>query len=167
MKTILNKVPLVIIAIITFTGCEKDPAEITIPDKTFLNTLIELGVDTNGDSIISPAEAAKITNLNVLNRSISELTGIEAFVNLDTLYCSSNQLTSLNVSKNTNLRYLNCSGNQLTSLDISKNTNLRTLYCNENKLTSLDISKNTALYGLQCYTNQLTSLDVSHNTKLT
>ena len=121
MKTILNKVPLVIIAIITFTGCEKDPAEITIPDKTFLNTLIELGVDTNGDSIISPAEAAKITNLNVLNRSISELTGIEAFVNLDTLDCGLNQLTSLNVSKNTNLRYLHCSGNQLTILNVSNN----------------------------------------------
>ena len=48
---------------------------------------------------------------------------------LDTLHCSSNQLTSLDVSNNTSLTYLNCGGNQLTILDVSKNTALTYLWC--------------------------------------
>ena len=61
------------------------------------------------------------------------------------LSCFNNQLTSLDVSKNTNLGTLSCSHNQLTSLDVSKNTNLGTLYCFNNQLTELDVSKNTNL----------------------
>ena len=45
--------------------------------------------------------------------------------------------------------------NQLTSLDLSKNTELTMLYCNGNQLTSLDLSKNTALKHLYCYKNKI------------
>ena len=37
------------------------------------------------------------------------------------LFCESNQLTSLDVSKNTDLKYLTCYDNHLTSLDLSNN----------------------------------------------
>ena len=84
-------------------------------------------------------------------------------VELEILWCSDNQLTSLDVSKNTALTDLNCFGNQLTSLDVSKNTALTHLDCAGNQLTSLDVSKNTALTDLFCYYNQLTTLDVSKN----
>ena len=77
------------------------------------------------------------------------------------LDCNENQLTCLNVSKNTALKLLDCSWNQLTSLDMSKNTALETLYCNDNKLTSLDVSKNTALDLLYCSNNKLTNLNIS------
>ena len=83
------------------------------------------------------------------------------------LDCNENQLTSLNVSKNTALTSLECSYNQLTSLDVSKNTALEELDCFSNQLTSLDVSKNTALEVLNCFSNQLTSLEVSKNTALT
>ncbi len=43
-----------------------------------------------------------------------------------------NQLTSLDVSKNTALTELDCSDNQLTSLDINKNTDLTYLVCCNN-----------------------------------
>ncbi|MBQ7009237.1 MAG: leucine-rich repeat domain-containing protein, partial [Ruminococcus sp.] len=43
--------------------------------------------------------------------------------------------------------------NQLTSLDVSKNTALTYLDCDDNQLTSLDVSKNTALEELYCYNN--------------
>ena len=81
--------------------------------------------------------------------------------------CSNNQLTSLDVSKNTALTDLDCYHNQLTNLDVSENTVLKELWCSDNQLTSLDVSKNTALEILDCYANQLTSLDVSQNTALT
>ena len=128
------------------------------------------------------------TSLDVHNRGIADLTGIENFTALTSLdcysnqltlldvskntalkdfNCSYNQLTSLNVSKNTALTWLDCNNNQLTSLDVSLNTALRRLNCNNNQLTSLDVSLNTALWGLNCNNNQLTSLDVSNNTALT
>ena len=82
------------------------------------------------------------------------------------LYCNGNQLTDLDVSKNTALTVLVCSNNQLTALDLSHNTALTWLNCDENKLTALDLSHNTALKSLNCSYNQLTALDVS-NTALT
>jgi hypothetical protein len=48
-----------------------------------------------------------------------------------------------------------CYYNQLTSLDVSKNTALLDLQCYDNKLTSLDVSKNTALTCLGCNNNQI------------
>ena len=44
--------------------------------------------------------------------------------------------------------------NQLTSLDLSKNTALTDLDCHYNKLTSLDVSKNSALAWLSCDGNK-------------
>jgi hypothetical protein len=82
------------------------------------------------------------------------------------LDCNDNQLTALDVSKNTALRELHCNANQLTALDVSKNTALTGLDCSNNQLTALDVSKNTALTGLDCSNNQLTALDVSKNTAL-
>ncbi len=119
---------------------------VTIPDSNFLSALIDLGVDANGDGIISPEEAEAIISLKVQGDSISDMTGIEAFVNLENLNCGNNQLTSLDISKNTALTGLDCSSNQLTNLDISNNTALRIeLSCGSNQLTSLDVSNNTAL----------------------
>ena len=57
-------------------------------------------------------------------------------------------------------------GNQLTNLDLSKNTALTHLIVGSNQLTSLDLSKNTALTRLEVNGNQLTNLDLSKNSKL-
>ncbi len=73
---------------------------VNIPDAEFLNALIDDGIDTNGDSLISYTEAEAKTCLYVSGKNISDMTGIEAFVNLDTLGCSWNQLTSLDVTNN-------------------------------------------------------------------
>ena len=116
--------------------------------------------------IISDATLASITNINASYKKISSLQGIEYFTDLTLLRCTSNNLTLLDVTKNTKLTYLECSYNQLTSLDVSKNTNLTELLCYRNQLTSLDVSKNTVLTSLDCYRNQLISLDVSKNTVL-
>jgi hypothetical protein len=144
---------------------------VDIPDANFLNALLMLGVDTNEDGLISYAEAEQITALDLSGSwedpdNISNMKGIEAFVNLNTLDCSVNQLTSLDVTNNTALKELFCYYNQLTSLDVSKNINLEYLNCGGNGLTSLDVSNNTALTTLGCIGNYLTSLDVSNNTSL-
>jgi len=138
-----------------------------IPDANFEQALINLGYDSGTpDGTVPTTNIASITNLNVNNQNISDLTGIEDFTSLINLFCVSNQLTNLNVSSNTNLVILNCDGNLLTSLDLSNNLSLRALLCQFNQLTSLDLSQNTMLAGLDCYGNQLTELDLSLNVNL-
>jgi hypothetical protein len=150
-----------------------------IPDPAFLEYCLSMMPewDTNSDGLLSVTEAVAVNvvivegeyNYQTLSPigEIASLEGIEYFTGLTILICSSNQLTSLDVSKNTALTSLICSSNQLTALDISKNTALTTLYCDSNQLTTLDLSKNTVLTDLWCFSNQLTTLDLSKNTVLT
>jgi len=84
------------------------------------------------------------------------------------LDCSSEDIISLDVSKNTELAYLKCGDYQLTSLDLSKNTALKMLELGGSQLTNIDLSKNTALKSLTISSIPLiTSLDLSKNTELT
>ena len=99
-----------------------------IPDANFEQALINLGYDSGTpDGTVPTTNIASITNLNVNNQNISDLTGIEDFTSLINLFCVSNQLTSLNVSNNTNLVILNCDDNLLTSLELGNNPSLRAL----------------------------------------
>ena len=143
------------------------------PDGCFRSKL--LGQDYGKDGILTKEEIEGIVELNIASmingvilagESINSLKGIEFFTALESLYCSNQKLTSLDVSKNTALKTLRCFGNQLTSLDVSKNIALEELSCHHNKLTSLNISGNTALRALWCNDNQLSTLDVTNNTSL-
>lgn len=136
------------------------------PDDHFI-AYVELRCDKDGDGTLSQAELDGVTELYVAYANIKDLTGIELFPYLEKLDCKNNNLTRLDVSKNTKLTKLYCEFNQLTSLDLSKNTALTELNCQVNQLTSLDLSKNTALTKLDCALNPLTSLDVSNNPALT
>ena len=151
---------------------------VNIPDANFKAALLDHGVgitgadisviDTDGDGEICSTEAAAYTGKIAVNsQAIVDLTGIEAFTNITTLDCDSNQLSSINVSQNTLLTELRCSVNVLSSLDVSSNTALTTLICGANSLSSIDVSNNLALDQLVCSFNSLTDLDVSANTVLT
>ena len=129
-----------------------------VPDDKFEQALIDLGYDDTLDDYVLTANISGVIKLDVGDKSISDLTGIEAFVALEELRLWDNSLTSLDVTKNTALKSLSVTSNRLTSLDVSKNTALKELWCDFNQLTSLDVSKNTALTWLYCPSNKLTSL---------
>ncbi len=125
---------------------------VTIPDTAFLYALIDEGVDTNGDSSISYTEAEAIVSLDasstyqvdgewIEREKIKNMTGVEAFINLDTLRCVANEIDSLNLSASVELNYLDCSDNYrtLASLDVSGNLALSTLLCSNGDLKSLDV----------------------------
>ena len=135
------------------------------PDANF-RTIVE-NYDTNKDSSLSDTEIAAVEEIDCSYKAITNLKGIEYFTALKRLNCESNQLTTLDVSKNTALTELISFKNQLTTLDVSKNTALTELRSFNNQLTTLDVSKNTALTYLDCESNQLTTLDVSKNKALT
>ena len=137
----------------------------TFPDEKFRAYILE-NIDKDGDGYLSETEIAETTSITCGARSISSLKGIECFVNVQSIDCGVNNLTQLDVSKNTALEDLDCWANNLTQLDVSKNTVLETLTCDQNNLTQLDVCKNTELRILSCEGNNLSQLDVSKNTEL-
>lgn len=137
---------------------------VNIPDPNFKACLVgNLLINTSGDSEIQLSEATAYTGtLNVNSLSISDLTGIEAFTNLNRLYCGFNNLSSLDLSYNVSLTYVNCVSNSLTTLDVAECINLDTLYCQLNNLTCLDLHQNANLNAVNCNSNNLTALNIKN-----
>ncbi|WP_456439419.1 DUF7619 domain-containing protein [Psychroserpens sp.] len=160
---------------------------INIPDANFKNALISEGVDINNNGEIEISEAQLITDLFLASGDINSLTGIEYFINLEELNCRSNNLTTLDLTQNTQLQDVNCVNNQLSSIasmtlnsledlslgnnqlsfiDLSGYSNLKTFSIFNNNLTNLDLSQNTQIEILFCGTNPLTNIDLSQLTQL-
>ncbi len=141
-----------------------------VPDDNFEQYLIDYGYDSGflNDSVPTTS-IENITLLNIANRNIADLTGIEEFKAIEKLYCYYNQITNINLSTNTSLQYLDCSRNQITTLELGTNALLTSLHCSYNEIIDLDVSSNTFLTYLNGENNQLTSLNVrnGNNSNLT
>lgn len=149
-----------------------------VPDANFRSKLIALGYGSCfvGDSINSNcALIINATDLPISGSNINSIEGIQAFVNLISLNCSYNPITSLpalpnslialNCNKCTiigfsvlpnSLMYLDCYGMGLNNLPILPN-NLTRLGCGGNSLTSLP-SLPSSLVRLSCTRNHLVNL---------
>lgn len=132
----------------------------------------------------------RITHVRIYDKGLRGTLDVSALTNLDSLFCGKNNLTGLNVSKNTSLTNLSCVDNHLEGmLDVSGLTelttfncynnqlaalnglesleNLTSLYCYNNQLKALDVSSLSSLQALSCNDNRLQRLDVSGLTSLT
>ena len=94
--------------------------EACFPDPNFREWVIELDQQKNFDGMLSAEEISSVTSMDVSNRQITDLTGIEHFFVLSWLDCSQNQLTHLDLTSNTNLRTLYCYSNQLKLVNMKK-----------------------------------------------
>lgn len=168
MKNIFRLLSIVCICTVLFTQCKKEPELelVTISDDAFLSALIEAGVDKDLDGQICTCEAEFVRTLDVSGKQISDMTGIEKFIYLDTLVCSGNQLSFLDLTGNPELKYLDCTYNELTNLDVSENSKLLVLDCRVNELNTLEVSNNPALKYFWCGYNYLSAIDVFQNTSL-
>ena len=126
--------------------------EKNFPDPNFRNWI--LSQPFGKDGVLSDKEIADITEMNVSNKNIHDLKGIEYFTALESLNLDKNQVKYIDVSKNKELVYLRVEWNQLTSLDVSKNEVMRFLMCGGNSLTGLNTSGCTALERIRCWHNQ-------------
>jgi len=88
------------------------------PDNNFRTWL--LAQPWGIDGVITEAEFAGITSINVSEKNIRDLKGIDYFTALEGLNVYDNQLTSLDLSKNTKIKLLDVSYNKLTGIDLSK-----------------------------------------------
>ena len=149
---------LILVALATLSSTAQI---VNIPDANFKAYLL-YNVDTNNDGEIQESEAVAVTNTLWLNDlSISDLTGINAFINIERLYCNNNQLTSLDVSNLHNLTNLRCSNNQLTSITFSSSVNLERLECDYNQLNTLNIPGTTDYFILYAGHNQITEATIN------
>jgi uncharacterized repeat protein (TIGR01451 family) len=141
-----------------FLGYQAKAQMYFIPDlnfRAYLQANFASCMNATGDSLDGscPAVLNAIT-IDVSMRNIVSLNGIQAFQNLQQLYCAENLLTSL-PNLPSSLIYLRCDKNQLTSLPSLPFT-LEYLFCSWNQLTYLPSLP--PLKHLECYNNQLTNL---------
>ena len=133
--------------------------ETTFPDENFRTILLNYGIGTDG--VLTVEEAAQIKFLDVQDKGITDLTGIEFFPELQELGCADNNISSLDVSKNPKLTFVWCSRNPLTSLNITGCTELTRLHTRDTQLTSLDLSTNTKIVEIYANNNPLNAIDVT------
>ncbi|WP_054851246.1 T9SS type A sorting domain-containing protein [Olleya sp. ITB9] len=159
----MKKTLLLLSYLMITTWCSIIAQNVNIPDANFKNYLLaDSAINTNSDSEISVAEAQVFSGELLINGlSISDLTGIEAFVNITRLDCYSNNLTALDVSNNLALTRLHCSDNQIETLDISANTLITDIQCHNNGvLYELNIANgnNSNINWMKAYGNSLSCI---------
>ncbi|MDR6763545.1 hypothetical protein J2Y38_003766 [Flavobacterium sp. 2755] len=118
-------------------------------------------IDANNDGEIQVEEAAQVSFLDLVNYGISNLDGIENFVNVQYLGCFYNTISEVNLDKLAKLDSLDLSVNRIKSLDISTLKKLRYVNLHQNEVENLNVSGLSNLNYLDSGRNQLTSLDVS------
>ena len=142
--------------------------KIFISDDNFESALIQLGYDDVLDNFVLRKNIINIKSLNVENKGIISLAGIESFSSLETLIVSYNNLSFINISQNTKLKHIDLLNNKISSIDVSKNTNLEILVLNgNNSLNSLSVINNTNLKELSIFGTKVSSLDLLNNVLLT
>ncbi len=110
------------------------------PDENFRKYVSET-IDGNGDGFLDDDEILSVDSIDVAGQSITDLSGIEFFVNLSKLNCSNNQITELCLSY-PRLCVLICHDNPISQLIIGRCFGLKDflqeypLTINGNKKTS-------------------------------
>ncbi|MFN5877859.1 MAG: hypothetical protein ACK44B_03255 [Flavobacteriales bacterium] len=160
----------------------------SIPDANFEQILIAMGIDSGSpDGSVPTSAIDTVDYLYLTGYNISDMTGIQDFIALETLTCEANPINSIDLTNNFNLRQLfishcdltsldlssnylldhvNCSYNELQSLDLSNNQILETFSCRNNPISTIDFSNNPIIWWIDCSFNSLMNLDISQNNNL-
>jgi len=149
-------------------------AQITlIPDPKFEQFLINEGIDSDGviNGQILTADALAVTKLEIqsgnwnsnYDKLIHDVTGLEAFVNLDSLSISETMVggewgneKTIDLSALVNLKYFYSASNNLTFIDFSNNTLLEVVWLNNggdvypiDMITNINLSNNPNVHTLR------------------
>jgi hypothetical protein len=105
---------------------------VNIPDPNFKQILLNYVpvIDINGNGEIEVSEAAVVTilQLPITSNSISDLTGVRSFINLQTFECYAHNISSLDLSNLLQLKSVVATYNyNLSSIDVSGCENLEFL----------------------------------------
>ncbi len=163
--------PFFVFALLLLVSCSsddetpEDPVNnyLSIPDIHFETILVEQGIDSDGlvNQIMLRSDAENVSRLD-LNLSsqfgeISDLTGIEGFVNITYLSAAGQEIEGIDLSSNTQLDTIILTSNYLTSIDLGNNPHLIFV-----DLMVNEFSVASSITGLSNATN-LKDLDLSWN----
>ncbi|MDV7140170.1 hypothetical protein R3X28_14860 [Maribacter sp. TH_r10] len=172
-----NKItyPIFSLTLFLIISCSNDDDNQTndiylnIPDIHFETKLIEQGIDSDGivnqQMLKSDAEAVSSLDLNLSANfgEISDLTGIEGFINITFLSAAGQEINDIDLSFNTKLDTLFLNGNHLTSIDISNNPNLILLDVQSNELSTINgLSKLTNLKKMNLSFNNFEEINIKN-----
>ena len=130
---------------------------VDIPDANFKNALLtDIEVNTNGDDEIQVSEAEAAEFIAVDGMGIASLEGINSFVNITSLYCENNNLTTIDISSLSQLEVLWAAGNTLESISFSTPSNLESIRLGNNSISDLSVFELESL-------SMLEELDLSNN----
>ena len=117
------------------------------PDDSFRKFVSE-SYDDDNDGKLYESDVSTVETMDIRNKGIRNLKGIEYFTGITSLNCSKNQLAALDLSKNTKLNTLNASDN-VVSIG----------FCTEYDLTALpgmDTEKVSSVNGAALSDGKLT-----------
>lgn len=134
------------------------------PDANFRSYMLSL----YPKGYLTTSDINSLTSLNIANKNIANLKGIELLTGLRELRCWNNSFSTLDLSSNTKLTYLDCAPNSsLTSLNVRYCPDLENLICYSTGIQSLYLAYNSKLKSLTCYNTKLVSLSVTNKDQLT
>ena len=148
---------------------EKDEAyqenKTFIADVEFEKYLIEQGWDDVLDNYVLTSNISNVGFVDLQNRGIFSLTGIEDFENLEGLSAGNNKIDGiLDLSNNIKLTNVDLPHNPITELYLKNNPYLENLWIyNTNTLEIIEITNSQQLYSLTTHNNKLTELDLSNS----
>lgn len=171
-SNIMKRLSFILLLIVSANS--KSTAQITfIPDYRFEKALIDLGIDSdqivNGQMLTNDALLVSEMNLSpatlpnypypaidFYEGMIHDISGIEAFINLEYLKLNVTMIENLNLVNLTKLKYLDCVDNMLTSLNVSNNPLLEYLDISGggdvlpvNNISEIDLTNNPNINTLK------------------
>ncbi len=143
------------------------------PDENFRSYLSTTAIDKNQDRYLSKSEIDSVTKIDVkgdgfgneiyVDAGIHDLTGIEYFTSLTTLWAGYNtNLTELDLSQNVNLEYVIIPWTGIETLDLSNCTAVVSLdveCCSD--LNDLEIANCTEMVVITANGTSISRLDIS------
>jgi len=147
------------------------PANKAFNDDAFYNCVVDAYNSTNNKSVssltsLTDAQLATIKKLTCVENGISSVSGLEKLTELTELNLDNNEITSINLSKNSKLKILNLNYNNISSIDVKSNSALEYLFVSRNYLENLDISNNTKLIKVWTDHNNLKEIKIGTSPNL-
>ena len=146
-----------------------EPVMGSISDRATVSELINHSSDRGFSDCLKKLTATyadEVEDLSCTDMGIIDTQGLQYFENLISLALVSNEISKIDLSKNTNLKELNLLSNNLSSIDLSNNSKISSLVLSNNNLIQLDVSNLIGLEFLYVYENRLEALNISQNKKL-
>ncbi|WOI23912.1 T9SS type A sorting domain-containing protein [Nonlabens ulvanivorans] len=156
---------------------------ISFPDSELENQLVLSGlfngtakdingnpliIDANNDQMISVAEANNVYQLELNYTTITDITGLNNFSNLEVLEMTNTPVTNFNIQGLSSIKTINCSNNgMLTTVNFDNLTTLENIILRDDDiLSAVSLNNLTSLQDILISMSLVTSIDISSKPSL-